>query len=173
MKSGEVLKKGGEILENLFVRYMWLIAVVSSIIITSLYHVRILHNVRDTMSDIITFSSVIFVVLSIILTFLLTLKESRLFKRIKRYFPGINTKLYKLFIKVIYMTVFVLIIALIIIVIDFGNVVFIKVLISLIGSGCFVYMIIGTLYLLRYTADMVINEHKYDVEKQDRKKAAE
>lgn len=154
------MKKILEKIEDLFLQYLWLISIVASIISTLAYYFGYIKNIRLTMPNVIMLASIIFVVISFILTLLISLKESLLFERIRNKFPNITKNIYKFLNKVIMSSIFVVLWALLITILPTVTQSFFRLLIAFIGFIMFWYMILGAIYMLKFTTDMVVKNDK-------------
>lgn len=142
-------------LEDILIKYLWIILIPFSAIFTYLYSLGIIKNISGVMSDVIVFASIIFAVIGLILTLLISLRESPLFERLKKYFPYIQNEIYKFTNKILFSTIGVVIMALIVKTISIRNFYY-EISVSFIGLLLFMYMLIGTAYLLKFSTDMVI-----------------
>ncbi|MFL0194833.1 hypothetical protein ACJDU8_04485 [Clostridium sp. WILCCON 0269] len=142
--------------EDIFLRYLLIICIVISIFSTFAYYFGFIKNVRGTMPNVIMFASIIFVVISLILTLLISLKGSLLFDRIRNKFPLVTKSVYKFLNKIILSSMVVVVLALFITVLPLNLNKYFKVFISLIGFIMFWYMILGAVYMLKFTTDMVV-----------------
>lgn len=72
---------------------LW-ICILLGILTGVLHYSHVLVNIRQTIGNMITFSSIVIGVNGIFLTLLITLQESPAFKRLRVIFPTFQTKLY-------------------------------------------------------------------------------
>jgi hypothetical protein len=154
----ESVKKIFAFIEDAFLKYLWFISVILSILSSIGYMKGYINNIRTTMSNVITFAFIIIVVISLILTLLTSLKESMLFIRIKKMFPIVNKSIYIFLNKIITSAIMIVLICIGITILQNGLNTNIKVLISLIGFSLFYYMILGASYMLKYTIDMIVKD---------------
>jgi len=89
------MEKIKEKIEDLFIAYLWVLCLIMAILFAIAYNFGYIKNLRSTMPNVIMFSSIIFVVITFILTLLISLKESLLFKRMKDNFPKVTDEIYK------------------------------------------------------------------------------
>lgn len=82
------------IIEDLWVKYSIVICIVLALIFATTHYLGFLINVRELVDSIINFSSIVIGVTGVFLTLIVTLKESPVFERLKKYFPIINKTLY-------------------------------------------------------------------------------
>jgi hypothetical protein len=143
-------------IEDLFIKYLWVLCIVMSIFFAIAYNFGYIKNLRSTMPNVIMFSSIIFVVISFILTLLISLEESLLFKRIKDNFPNVTNDIYLFLNRIIFSSIFVVLLALFITVLPANVNGILKIIILLIGFASFWYMVFGAMYMLKYTTDMVL-----------------
>lgn len=148
--------------EDIFLKYLLVICVVLAAFSTYGYYVGYIQNVRGTMPNIIMFASIMFVVISLILTLLISLKESLLFDRIRKNFPLVTKDIFKFLNKIILSSIFVVIWAIFVTVLPLNLNIYFKVAISLIGCTMFWYMILGSVYMLIFTTDMVVKDDKLE-----------
>lgn len=148
-----------ESLEDVFLKYLFVICMIISVVSTLIYSYDYIKNIRLTMPNIIMFSSIIFVVISFILTLLISLKESLLFDRIKNNFPLVTKKIYKFINKIILSSIFVVMLALVVTILPSNLNKYLKYIISFIGFTMFWYMILGAIYMLKFTTDMVVKDN--------------
>lgn len=153
------VKKVLERVEDIFLKYLLLICIVLSIFSTFAYRFDFINNIRGTMGNVIMFASIIFVVISFILTLMISLKESLLFDRIRNKFPLITKGIYKFLNKIILASILVVILALLITVLPLNLNIYFKIFISLVGFTMFWYMILGAVYMLKFTTDMVVKDN--------------
>lgn len=70
------------------------ICVLLGILTATLYFFYFIDGIRNTVSNVITFSSIVIGVNGIFLTLLITLQESPVFQRLKHLMPSFQTRLY-------------------------------------------------------------------------------
>lgn len=145
-------------LEDWFIKWMFLISIVCSLICTYLYNKGFIQNIRGSLSNIITFASLIFVVLSLILTLLISLKGGPLFERIGKDISKLTKEVYKFLNKIILTSAMVVLICLVIGVLPMGIGMFLKNIIAIIGFVSFWYMFFGVFYMLIFTTDLVVKD---------------
>ena len=100
----------------------------------------------------------IFVVLSLILTLLISLKGGPLFERIGKDISKLTKEVYKFLNKIILTSAMVVLICLVIGVLPMGIGMFLKNIIAIIGFVSFWYMFFGVFYMLIFTTDLVVKD---------------
>ncbi|WP_297418481.1 hypothetical protein [Clostridium sp.] len=145
-------------IEDWFIKYLFYICIGGGLISTVAYKVGIIQNIRASLANVITFSSLIFVVLSLILTLLISLKGGPLFQRIKNDIPNITKEIYSFLNKIILASITVVIISLAIGVLPIEINDIVKLVISFIGFTMFLYMLLGVFYMLIFTTDLVVRD---------------
>lgn len=81
-------------LEVIWESHSILISVFFSLLTAFLYLFNLIDGIRDTVSNVITFSSIVIGVNGVFLTLLITLQESPAFSRLKHLMPSFQTRLY-------------------------------------------------------------------------------
>jgi len=147
--------------EDITIKYLWVFLLPISAFFTYLYYLGVIKNIRGVMSDVIVFASIIFAVIGMILSLLISLRESPLFERIKKYFPNIQNEIYKFTNKILFSTIGVVIIAFIVKTVSINNFYY-NIIVSFVGFLLFMHMLIGTVYLLKFSTDMVIRNVDLD-----------
>lgn len=82
------------ITEKIWEEKSGLICIILGVATGGLYYFNILGNIRFTISNMITFSSIVIGVNGVFLTLLITLQESPAFKRLKEIFPSFQISLF-------------------------------------------------------------------------------
>lgn len=154
------MEKIKEKIEDLFIGYLWVMCLIMAILFAIAYNFGYIKNLRSTMPNVIMFSSIIFVVITFILTLLISLKESLLFKRMKDNFPKVTDEIYKFVNRIIFSSIFVVLLALFITILPANINVVLKIIILLGGFTSFWYMVFGAMYMLKYTTDMVLKDQR-------------
>lgn len=81
-------------IEPLWEQYSLWICVILGVLTGVLYYFQLLVNIRQTIGNMITFSSIVIGVNGVFLTLLITLQESPAFERLREIFPTFQTSLY-------------------------------------------------------------------------------
>lgn len=147
-----------EKLEELFIKYLLLFCMVIAIGLTFAYANNWIQNIKGTLSDIITFASLIFAVLGLILTLLISIKDGKLFKNINENFPRLTNEILVFLTKIILISIFVVLICLLISVLPKYIPKNIKLIICYIGFTSFFYMFLGAAYMMVFTTNLVIKD---------------
>lgn len=145
-------------LEDWFVDNVFFISLFFALICTFLYYKGYIQNVRSSLTNVITFASLIFVVLSLILTLLISLKGGPLFNKIGQDISKLTKEIYKFLNKIILTSAIVVLNCLIIGTLPENINRIIKIIISIIGFTTFWYMFFGVFYMLIFTTDLVIKD---------------
>lgn len=162
MKIKKVIEKYSGRIEDFFYEKIKLICLAISISFCILYFKGYLANIRDIMSDIITLATIIFAIISMVLSLLSKLDGSQLWKRKSEVSPNFDEEIYALLKSSLMNTVIVLIIALFISIIRTFKSKILKFFICILGTYSFAYMMIGTLYLLFTALDLTLRSKDYE-----------
>ncbi|SEI91352.1 hypothetical protein SAMN04488127_0774 [Bhargavaea ginsengi] len=81
-------------LEGIWEGYSFRISFLMGIAMGILYYLGVLENIRSTLGNAITFSSIVIGVNGVFLTLVITLQESLAFTRLKAIMPSFQTRLY-------------------------------------------------------------------------------
>jgi hypothetical protein len=82
------------VVEKVWEKHSVVICIILGLITGILYYFNLLSNIRNTVGNVITFSSIVIGVNGVFLTLLITLQESPAFKRLKEIMPSFQTRLY-------------------------------------------------------------------------------
>ncbi len=145
-------------LEDLFVMKLFYICFFFALVCTFLYYKGYIQNVRGSLTNVITFASLIFVVLSLILTLLISLKNGPLFNRIGSDISKLTKEVYKFLNKIILTSAIVVLICLVIGTLPININRIIKIMFSILGFTTFWYMFFGVFYMLIFTTDLVVKD---------------
>lgn len=145
-------------IEECFIEHLFWWCIPFSILCTCFYIIGMINNIREALGDVATFSSLIFAVLSLILTLLISLKNSTLVEKIGVNISKLTKKIYKLLKRIILTSILVIIICLVIRVLPNSISRIYKIIICLIGFISFWYMTFGSIYMLIFTTDLAIKD---------------
>lgn len=152
--------------EDIIWKYKIVICVIFAIIISVLYKLGIIRNIKENLGNIGVLLSAIMVVVSFVLTVLMYLYDRENFRKAISRFGVKNGKdvVFQYFFRVI-----ISCIACIFIVIAIGVLylpfMWLKLIISFAGATVFCYSLIGSVYMLFFSIDIVANINKTEKNK--------
>lgn len=82
------------VVEKVWEKHSVVICIMLGFLTGVLYYFNLLSNLRNTLGNVITFSSIVIGVNGVFLTLLITLQESPAFKRLKEIMPSFQSRLY-------------------------------------------------------------------------------
>lgn len=145
----------GNALEDIYLKNRVGLSIVVSGIITILFHLGIITNIRTSISNLIDLTAALMVIITLILTLLLYLNDKEKYiKRLEKYKAG-KKQIYYLIFKIAITNI---VSTCILIAIDIFkiNVYSFKIVIAFVGSSFFSYMMFGTIYMLWFAIFIVI-----------------
>ena len=145
-------------IEEYFIEHLFISCIPFSILCTHFYMKEMIINIRDSLGDVATFSSLLFTVLSLILTLLVSLKDSTLVEKIGINISKLTEETYKLLKRIILTSILVVILCLVIKVLPTSLFREYKMIICFIGFMAFWYMTFGSIYMLIFTTDLAIKD---------------
>lgn len=145
-------------IEDCFIKHLFWFCTPFSALCTYFYIKGMINNVRESLGDVTTFASLIFAVLSLILTLLISLKNSTLVEKIGVNISKLTEEIYKLLNRIILTSILVVIICLVISVLPNSISRVYKIIICLTGFMAFWYMTFGSIYMLIFTTDLAIKD---------------
>ncbi|WP_099157257.1 hypothetical protein [Virgibacillus ndiopensis] len=143
-------------LEVIWEKYSLIICIVLGLVTASFYYFYLIDGIRNTVSNVITFSSIVIGVNGVFLTLLITLQESPAFARLKHVMPSFQSRLYISLRKLIHHGLIVVTISIIITLLppSPGRIY------SAIGVGIWFYffwsMTIGSFYSVKLVTDIIV-----------------
>jgi Flp pilus assembly pilin Flp len=158
-KPKAFIDKVGNKVGAYWVSYSFLICIFFSLVVCTLFYFGLLTNVKSIMGYAVSFASIVIGVMGVFLSLLITLAESDVFKRIRTFFPTIETKLYRSFRSQINYALLVVLISIAIT----GASTFSNKWLAMIGlfiwSVFFLLMTFGTFYSVKLVTDLVTSNH--------------
>ncbi|WP_437629206.1 hypothetical protein [Clostridium paraputrificum] len=145
-------------IEECFIKHLFLSCAPFSALCTYFYKKGMINNVRESLGDVTTFASLLFAVLSLILTLLISLKNSTLADRIGVNISKLSKEIYNFLKRIILTSILVVIICLVINVLPNSISRIYKIIVCFIGFMAFWYMTFGSIYMLIFTTDLVIKD---------------
>lgn len=153
----------GNKFEDFIIRWKMVICIFFSIIITILYYFKIVSNIRENLGNIVALLAAMLVVVTLILTLLLYLNDKEKYKDAIAEYGEKNGKnmVYQYVYRIIIANILCIIIAIMIGIVQ-TEAIIIKLIISLVGSCSFCYLMMGSIYMLYFSIDIVsgINKEK-------------
>ncbi|ARF70585.1 hypothetical protein B7C51_19350 [Paenibacillus larvae subsp. pulvifaciens] len=154
------LNKKISVVEVFWERNKVYICLVLGCITGLLYYLGILVNIRSTMSNMITFSSIVIGVNGVFLTLLITLQESPAFERLRIILPSFQTRLFTSLRSQIQYGLVVVMLSIIISMLPITK---IKIL-SAIGVAMYFFffwlMTFGSFYTVKLVTDIIVKNFK-------------
>lgn len=159
----QVLKKFVEWAPNVFIKaeslwekYTVLICIILGVLSGLAYFLGYITNIRSTVGNVITFSSIVIGVNGVFLTLVITLQESPVFERLKDIMPTFQTKLYVSLRTQIQLGLFVVSLSIFISLLPKSP----SIIFSAIGVGIwsafFWGMTIGSFYSVKLVTDIIV-----------------
>jgi len=150
-----------EYLEDFLCRHSKLISLISGGIFTVLYLKGFFINIQNAMTNVITFSSIMFGIIGLILSLYSYLEGTKLWERKDKFFSKLDASIDDMLKRSLKYNILVLLISMAISVAKPFKSDTIKLTICFIGVYFFINMIINTFYLLIITIDFVISNRRY------------
>lgn len=82
------------VIEKIWEKHSIVICIILGLITGVLYYFNLISNIRNTLGNVITFSSIVIGVNGVFLTLIITLQESPAFKRLRDIMPSFQKRLY-------------------------------------------------------------------------------
>lgn len=101
-------------LEVKWEKYSIIICLILGLIFSVAHFLGLFVNVRFVTANVVNFASIVIGVTGVFLTLIITLKESPVFARLKRYFPELHNKLYIYLRNQIYFSLIVVVLSVLI-----------------------------------------------------------
>lgn len=146
-------------IENIYLNYKIYISIIISVVVTTLYHFKFIKNIKGNISNMIDLTAALLVVITLILTLLLYLNDKEEYKKKMEFYKEGNQHIYYFILKITITNILSTLILIIIGILE-TQLYIIKLIFSLLGTYCFSYMMLGTMFMLWFTIYIVVGLNK-------------
>lgn len=145
----------GNWIETVYLNHRMLISLVVSGIVAMLFHLNIISNVRDNISNMIDLTAAVLVIVTLILTLLLYLNDKEEYKeKLDKYKEG-NKHIYFFTFKIAITNILCTCILIMIGILEIKWYIA-KLIFAFCGTYCFSYMMFGSIYMLWFAIYIVV-----------------
>ncbi|WP_404452384.1 hypothetical protein LG329_18675 [Virgibacillus necropolis] len=140
-------------LEDTWEKHSVKISIFLSIIVGILYYLEVIDNLRDVLSDVISFSSIVVGINGVFITLIITIKLTPAFIRLKGILPNFENRLFGLLRSQVMIGLTVVIVSIMITMLPYSPSKLLSAIGTTIWSFFFILMAIGSFF----TMNLVIN----------------